>query len=1270
MAGKVILTLPKAGGGGIPLESEFRDSLSFLDVLSANEFEGEQIEPAVALQTEADFYKGTPPNWINFYLADENANSYNSATPTEKGKAVGIIKREGYEELREQIMVLQQSHWSTTTINLQHETGSGGTTLAMQVLWDLRKQLRCTVLVNPSSDKTFNAKQAQKDLSLDTKAIAKQVIRLFEAGGPEKQNTVLLLQDNEHLNNSLQDILTREINEQKISAKFPVVIIIHCMRNVNLGENADGKTKEEERRHQNQEGTKTKEETKTKKGTKTTVILRTQLSDSEKVSFENKEEELRMYHGQKLIMYYSFNIMQSDFSKEYVRETLSSEKGMKIISFVKANKTSRKTKLFAFLVLLNSYVPGSYLLQSQCEAFLRHTDSLDVGGMQPFSDLMVAFSRKKGEDKHVHMAHSLIAHQCAELLADAGVTRSETILDFLKFVAKAQIQLSLFQYFKDMLTKRETTPKGQEKFSRLIQDIEDKEGVHTCLTVLKNASDTFMLDPFYPQALARFYYIKVRDYDKAEKEAIEAKRREPRNSFIADTLGQVHKNHLKTKPVSSCARNTLSYAEKAIKAFKQEEELAEKEKRTGLEHYSIFNNRGHFGFLQVANTVFYSLTKITQTWKNLLTQKTSAEHLPQLFKDRKIEKYKPLLASLRDDVERKWEFFERYLTYSEPSNLRDQPPYFERDINDCYANYMSTPRLFHAQKPGGVQFQKLQEKKASTFPGLLSCVNQNTSKSELRHITELWRTIYDQKEKSGNVNIVCNYILANIIQTNGPVTFPEPTILPQLRAILQKFMKEDKRELWTPEFYLLVLLLFWPEEAREEDGTNDIDFNMYVGLMKRAYNNKYKKYLRSRELVSLFYLGKGDGLRRLVFKFKINNQCEQSETEENPGQSFQSQLLRVNGVVREHKAFVHIADKEIEICPKKQASVWKDGNISFYLGFNISGPVAFDIKYTMRTVGSGANVQKQMDDAIGSEETRIEESKTLNQGIPMGCKTCRHIQDSTNWLQVRPSVSMEGGEKMYRHQSPKGCYECTVSGLRWVCESNVILKYHYRNWEPYSQLLKRIQSTQGGPLLDITMEFGELEEVHLPHFICLGTNPSLGNDMKILHVEEHGVSFEEVHEVTRFHVKLLRPKFSSISLTFPFFWDVEVHCNVVLYLAVKEETLISRLYLLLRNSSQQEAVQKEEEDQMSKGYSKFLLSSPNGPLKLKSHFALQNPHAKSIKPQKIQLLPEDIEPSRFKMVMDNTGIDIQMALIGDDGNTVWDDILSKEPNPKMLTSVS
>ncbi|XP_036790074.1 NACHT, LRR and PYD domains-containing protein 1 homolog [Oncorhynchus mykiss] len=271
------------------------------------------------------------------------------------------------------------------------------------------------------------------------------------------------------------------------------------------------------------------------------------------------------------------------------------------------------------------------------------------------------------------------------------------------------------------------------------------------------------------------------------------------------------------------------------------------------------------------------------------------------------------------------------------------------------------------------------------------------------------------------------------------------------------------------------------------------------------------------------------------------------------------------------------------------------------------------------------------------------------------------VQDSTHWLQIEPLTSTVQGVTMFRHRTPKGSYECTVSGLRWLCERDVILKYHFRNWEPYSQLLKDMQYTQGGPLLDITMELGELEEVHLPHFVCLGTNPSLRNEMKILHVEEHGVSLEEVHEVTRFHVKILHPKFSAISVI----WKSlsrkkDVHCDVVLYMAVKKSTVISRLYLLLRNSSQKEAVQEREKNQVSKGFSEFVLSSPNGSLKLNSWFAFKNPRSTSINPEKIQLLPADTTPSCCQMIMGNTGVDIEMELIGDDERTVWKSVVSKD----------
>uniref|UniRef100_A0A8K9UI28 CARD domain-containing protein n=1 Tax=Oncorhynchus mykiss TaxID=8022 RepID=A0A8K9UI28_ONCMY len=46
--------------------------------------------------------------------------------------------------------------------------------------------------------------------------------------------------------------------------------------------------------------------------------------------------------------------------------------------------------------------------------------------------------------------------------------------------------------------------------------------------------------------------------------------------------------------------------------------------------------------------------------------------------------------------------------------------------------------------------------------------------------------------------------------------------------------------------------------------------------------------------------------------------------------------------------------------------------------------------------------------------------------------------------------------------------------------------------------------------------------------------------------------------------------------------------------------------------------------------------------------------------QKIQLLPADTTPSCCQMIMGNTGVDIEMELIGDDERTVWKSVVSKD----------
>ncbi|KAK1889669.1 NACHT LRR and PYD domains-containing protein 1 [Dissostichus eleginoides] len=64
-----------------------------------------------------------------------------------------------------------------------------------------------------------------------------------------------------------------------------------------------------------------------------------------------------------------------------------------------------------------------------------------------------------------------------------------------------------------------------------------------------------------------------------------------------------------------------------------------------------------------------------------------------------------------------------------------------------------------------------------------------------------------------------------------------------------------------------------------------------------------------------------------------------------------------------------------------------------------------------------------------------------------------------------------------------------------------------------------------GPLLDITVTTGQIEEVHLPHRVCIDQNSTFSGQFAILHVDPCCDVVEEVAKVTSSHIKFLQPTF-------------------------------------------------------------------------------------------------------------------------------------------------
>ncbi|XP_031160387.1 sterile alpha motif domain-containing protein 9-like isoform X2 [Sander lucioperca] len=883
--------------------------LSLLDVLYANQFEGKVIDPEVVKQAEENFYRGAPPNWLNFYIS-EKAESDGTGTP--------FIKRDGYDKLVGQIQK-QREFRGISTVKLFHQPGCGGTTLAMKVLWDLRKSFRSAVLTGSTSDITN---------------VAEEVVHLFTAGSRGHQNTVLLLVNDEESLENLQDNILEKITEQQIDTRMPVVIFLNCVRKDALLQNRDN------------------------------VVLQKQLSDTEKQKFDEKNKELCRKYSDKCNQFHGFNIMQTNFSLAYVEQIC------KVFSTVQRANKQKKAQLAAFISLLNAYVPGSYLLESQCLDFFKHDDYIHgdfslEDRMEPFSHLIITFQEASG--KKVCMAHPMIAQCCTELMVEADVARSDTARNLLTTLCRDEVPAFFVGFVKDMLTKRRPKPQEteeenqinstemkeeQERFSRLILDIQRMENDVQSASVLKMASNKFGQNPFFPQALARFYYTELKDYNQAEMWAKTAKQRDPKNSFIADTLGQVYKNNLKNIEHSANPREIFQLAAKAIEAFKDEEQLAENERgrdmkgdgKTKVSH--VFNTRGMFGYLQVCNLVYDLLVKQNETWRGVLTKKVSLGSVLGSLGDNKLFRFNALINSLRDEVERKCAFFDTYLTYSKPDMKKDDRSYISRDTSDCYRKYVGDSPPKHFKEKGAILIQKLKQNLVDTSARVLSCLDRECTESHLKEITTWWEEIFLQ---SDSVSALANYILAHIMLRNMGAMFPSDcnylTVFKQKMPLIPKD---------SPELHMLTLLLCWPTNSKEKCV---LDLNKLIQSMHCSYEHAYEIHFRSRYLPPLFFIGKGQDLTRIVHRKVLkemvleqndetiqdwNNNWSNEKIFEDP--KVQARLLKVEGVVRNYRVYATIGGTVIEMDANLRNRLWKTRQVSFYIGVNIRGPVAFAIQ--------------------------------------------------------------------------------------------------------------------------------------------------------------------------------------------------------------------------------------------------------------------------------------------------------------------------------------
>ncbi|XP_068942246.1 sterile alpha motif domain-containing protein 9-like [Petaurus breviceps papuanus] len=955
--------LPSTGSSTVLLKKE-EEFMSALEILCENECEGTELEEdetkflEFMKSQEEHFYRGGKVSWWNFYFSSKNYSSF--------------VKRDSYKKLKGMIQDWADSPKQTCAkiINLYHHPGCGGTTMAMHVLWKLKKKFRCAVLKNKATE---------------FPEIGEQVINLIAYGSNGQQDylpVLLLVDDFEEQENVslLQHYILAAVAEKGIQYEKPLVIILNCMRSQNPLKSAS---------HPD------------------SIALENKLSETERRAFEDKLKEIEKQH-KNFKDFYSFMIMKSNFDEKYIENVVRNIlKGLKI--------DSKEAKLISFLALLNSYVTNSIISVSQCEEFLGIANKRAFWGTECLEDKMGNYStiliqmevEEKGKYKGVRIIHPLIANHClVELKTSYHLTKSEITLKLLQESLFYDIGIGrdkLSQDVETLLLTRQRREHGGETdtlFSPLIEAVQQEEGNDKVVMVLKEGTIRFPQNAFICQALARHFYLKEKNFPQALKWAEKAKTLAPCNSYISDTVGQVYKSKIKWWLEENARggsitihdlRSLLETAEIASKAFKlsQEQTKMNENVREDLDNqrskrrYDSYNTAGYQGEIEVCLYTIQVLKLIPFFGKGQVCK----EHMVQFLSGRGdipgdpndnyhlvLKEFIPYLSNLQLVLKQAFDFFDDYFVLLKPKNSIKEKEEIKlrRKVIECfnkYADIFSPLDLQQSQdkKPKSklvlpIQVENcrrsLEILKADKFSGLLEYLtNQRNAANKMEEIINQYTYLLGQLTNKIHLREKQNFILANIILSCLRPASKLVQPLPKLKKQLQEILKQVGFDHKFLEPYFLASLLFWPEKQQLDSDLGQIE--KCVSSLNMTFRSQYRYMCHFKQPIAHFYLGKGSGFNRLVHKAKIE-QCFQNVSDTNTlwqsgavweEKEVQELLLRLKGRAEGELIYVEYGRDEekikIPVRPvflgglRSGRSIEK---VSFYLGFSVGGPLAYGIE--------------------------------------------------------------------------------------------------------------------------------------------------------------------------------------------------------------------------------------------------------------------------------------------------------------------------------------
>ncbi|XP_029627214.1 sterile alpha motif domain-containing protein 9-like [Salmo trutta] len=935
--------------GQCPFETRDEERMYSLEILSVyhcDETSDDFIE-AEKENIERQFYHGGRVSWMNFWLAEK--------------KFVGdVIQRDAYWDVSKLLSDTQK--WSidqlaVNSINIYHHPGSGGSTVARQVLWNNRKDLRCAV-VKPSYSATIVSEHAVQ-------------LREYEEKDSQKCLPVLLLVedcDKEHLDDLKHELEVASYTKKIVQGTL-CFILLSCRRSHNP-------------------------EKMCKDFPLQNVAVTHKLSKEEKRQFAGKRQKLEEQYQPEFIL--TFVLMSEEFEHKKIVKYVE--------QFVKhllqgIDHGSVVTRLIRYVALLNTYVQNSFISQSHCETLLALTIHMDRFRQHTFERSLsepakLVFIHLRDDRTYIEsirIIHPFVAKEILQqLLGDhqqGQGTQGRLAMDLLHEDVLFEHRFGkedYLRFLRDLFMKRCRISKGDESdsfFSPLIEHVSKNEGPDKAIELLREAYKRFNKDPFFAQQLARLNY-RHNKFEEAEHWAEIAGKKMPNNSYILNTKGQVYRSWFNAKckaieNVPKTVENTADAVETALKAM----ECFQDCEQAAIADHNSMNNSGFFAAVEVG----FSLLKLISSLRVFSNKAHGhSESLKYLLTD-----YVP------EEVKEPWEHFHSKLknlqtTLHESLDwISEDLSYFQADIGADEEETIesSEMKIFNPMK----WLVRQSSEYGKYFSDFSLGTAQKTSESNLvqtpftkrmiiyrlggGNITTILSLLTDQKDKDqvkvlediiflyptnplrlrmDQMDLV-NYIASHIALSCLSTLSPKLATLKDLQKLSQQFPKEKQKCLSSALF--LLTLLFWPEEHdTDQDKESKYDIvQSAVEFLKRSYWTKMKDIpQRKRRIYTHFFLGNGTGWEKIVHKSKVETTTKLLSVSVKRMKWFRGEMWttpvitklfkRVSGWTEDGTVYLVGPKKKFTIHPLYAASVpYGNENVTFYLGFTFRGPVAYNI---------------------------------------------------------------------------------------------------------------------------------------------------------------------------------------------------------------------------------------------------------------------------------------------------------------------------------------